>query len=98
MRVIERLALYYQQGMSSRRASIETGLLLSHVREQYRDFHALGLPRRTRRILDMDMYARPVPYLGPVWIGKAIGEKPTPTGPDWIGEAVESTETVHSVH
>ena len=88
MRVIDRLALYYEQGMTSRRASIETGLLLSHVRDQYRRFHARGLPRRTRRVLIVDFRSRPPsPYLGPVWIGEAIGNPPIPFGPDWIGES-----------
>jgi hypothetical protein len=90
MRIIERLARHYENGMTARRASLETGLLLSHVRAQYRDFHALGLPRRTRRILIMDFYSRPAPYCGPTWIGEAIGEPPVPTGPEWIGQPINS--------
>lgn len=93
MRMIDRLALYYERGATSRRASIETGMLLSEVREHFRRFYRLGFKRLSRQSM-LQEWRPPLPYTGPEWIGEANGPRPLPTGPGWIGKR----HNLHSDH
>ena len=90
-RLIDRLALYYEKGTTSRRAALETGEMINYVRDLWRHFRTRGLTRRQRRIREIDFahWPRPVPYLGEDWIGEAIGTPPVPAGPGWIGHRCE---------
>ena len=90
-RIIDRLALYYERGTTSRRAALETGELISYVRDLWRHFRTRGLTRRQRRIRQVDFHHWPKPaaYLGPDWIGEAIGTPPVAQGPGWIGHRCE---------
>jgi hypothetical protein len=96
MRLADRLALYYERGVSSRRASIETGALLSVVRAHFRRFLVLGIQRQGRRLLPPDRPARP--YTGPEWIGLPIGQPPFPEGPGWTGKRCETHSVRWLVH
>lgn len=94
MSLADRLATYYEHGVSSRKASIETGALLSEVRDHFRRFLVLGIRRAGRR----QFHDRPpTPYTGPEWIGLPIGQPPFPAGPGWIGKRVDYTEVRHPV-
>jgi len=92
LRPVERLASYFERGVTSVRASTETGMPLVEVRDHYRRFRRIGMSRRiTRRIWNYFEHA-PKPYEGPAWIGKANSVTPLPVGPDWIGKRHVSTD------
>src|SRR5690348_5709039 len=98
--MVQRLAIYFERGVTSVRAAHETGLPLREVRDQYRRFRRIGLSRRiTRRIWNYFERATPLPYKGPEWIGKANSVTPLPVGPGWIGKKhVDSTADSDAVH
>jgi hypothetical protein len=90
--------MYYERGATSRRASIETGILLSEVRDQFRRFHRLGIKRLGRHFM-LPEWRSAAAYTGPDWIGVAVARTvPMKAGPDWIGERAHSTTVRRPLH